>query len=786
MNDRAKPTATSNSAHRAAHANTTAQKQTAAANVPAKGPKAAKGEEGQRVETGEPSKTARKRREPGLAPSRSSSRLVAKTKGDNKGTSSHPTSYATPSERHIADPAEASNSESTTEAGNDNGGMIVEDTTETGNVAFGNTTFTSSGYTMARASSLPLVFGNAPPLSLEPLAENETPTRRVSYLGGRRSIPGGFDNLDDNSPPAQQRRCCFSFLDNHTTSGDAFETAFEENAPMLGVPMPIADSPRLRETAEGLRKQHEGFRASMASIAEVQALQKRALEDKDQQLAELRAQLNQASGNQVQETEERRSPRPASPTGTNTTDDLINSLQDDETPPQRNADSTPPSASETNKQISGLEAETTISDHDTTNNNKTTSSTDVPPRRTTGAYALSGTELRDITSASSAVPRPRVDTTQAHTVPPPLHPSFSAANPYDLALTAPDILRPCEVTRFPSGWPWKVEGWSTTEIKENLSTFTSSVWNKKEGPKAVAILMGNNPNVYQPLIRADGTLIEEKQAMDSIRRVFRQETGITVDVFSASTANTPDNYIPMFLVTNLTEDAITFYERLPIGVKTIVSFFIVPWNPPPSPYIFAFDNLHKLERSLANCRLVKEAIIRRWLELPNVRTFLTTKSDTSVPHDTEGLVEFLRQRMEVRAYDLEGEPVFNVYCRPPTVENYSKWMGIVRDNTPYIEYDIDGEVCVTKESRERRNFLGNGKKSGKGKGRFTVGRCSWCTSVDHSTKGCQPVNFDGWLGANANTVTVDTTGMDVGTGKRAPKKKDGREPLNGPRNPARK
>ncbi|KAK1223291.1 hypothetical protein PQX77_013829 [Marasmius sp. AFHP31] len=386
----------------------------------------------------------------------------------------------------------------------------------------------------------------------------------------------------------------------------------------------------------------------------------------------------------------------------------------------------------------------------------------------------------------AAVPRPRVDATQAHSVPPPLHPAFPIANPYDLALTAPDILQPCKVTRFPSGWPWKVEGWSATEVKENISAFTASVWNKKEGPKAVAILMGNNPNVYQPLIRADGTLIEEKQAMDSIRRVFRQETGITVNVFSASTANTPENYIPMFLVTNLTEDAITFYERLPIGVKTIVSFFIVPWNPPPSPYIFAFDNLHKLESTLENCRLVKEAVIRRWIELPNVRTFLTTKSDTSVPHVTEGLTEFLRQRMEVRAYDLEGKPVFNVYCRPPTVESYSKWMGIVRDNTPYIEYDIDGEVCVTKESRERRNFLGNGRKSGKGKGRFVVARCSWCTSVDHATRGCQPVNYDGWLGANANSVTVDTTGMEAGAGKRAPKKKDGRGPPNRPHNPVHK
>ncbi|KAK1222983.1 hypothetical protein PQX77_014147 [Marasmius sp. AFHP31] len=756
MNSRPKSTAI-NSAHKTAHANIASQKPTSTTSAPAKGPKAAKGEDGQRVETAEPAKTARKRRDPGLAPSRSSSRLEAKNKGDT---------------RELTD---ASGSGSTRETHVDSEERMVEDTPVTGGQAPDAVTFTTSGHLPARASSLPLVFGDAPPLVISPFAETGSPTR-YSYLGGRRSIPGGFDDLDDNSP-AQQRQRCFSFLDTPALD----ETLPGETTPSVEMPQAqtILDSPRLRETAEGLRRDHEEFRASMASIAETQTHQRRALEAKNQELAALRAKLDRVNATPAQEAVVPQTSRSASPTGTSTTDDLINSLQDEGNPPERTNVITPPSTSTAHEQNPSQE----VTNTDT---NNVASPHDPPPRRTTGTYALSGTELRDITSASAAVPRPRIDTTQAHSVPPPLHPAFPTANPYDLALTAPDILQPCEVTRFPSGWPWKVEGWSTTEVKENISAFTASVWNKKEGPKAVAILMGNNPNVYQPLIRADGTLIEEKQAMDSIRRVFRQETGITVDVFSASTANTPENYIPMFLVTNLTEDAITFYERLPIGVKTIVSFFIVPWNPSPSPYIFAFDNLHKLDNTLENCRLVKESIIRRWIELPNVRTFLTTKSDTSVPHDTEGLTEFLRQRMEVRAYDLEGKPVFNVYCRPPTIESYSKWMGIVRDNTPYIEYDIDGEVCVTKESRERWNFLGNGRKSGKGKGRFVVARCSWCTSVDHSTRGCQPVNYDGWLGANANTVTVDTTGMEAGAGKRAPKKKDGREPTNRPRNPARK
>ncbi|KAK1231268.1 hypothetical protein PQX77_005608 [Marasmius sp. AFHP31] len=754
MNNRGKP-ATTSSAHKAAHANIASQKPASTTSAQAKGPKAAKGEDGQRVETGEPSKTARKRREPGLAPSRSSSRLEAKNKGDNK------------------DLEETSNGGTTNEARIDDEERIDEDTQGIGSLGFDNATFASSGQMPARASSLPLIFGDAPPFSFMPSTENESPARGISYLGGRRSIPGGFDDLDENSPTQHRRR--FSFLDTHTPE----ETAPEENTPAIEPPQAIASSPRLRETAEGLRRHHEEFRASMATIAETQAQQKRALEAKDRELATLRAKLDQVNTTPAQEAVEQRVSGSVSPAGTNTTDDLINSLRDTETPPEQSNTTIPPSNSETAVQNPSPDTATT----DVPNS---ASPHDPPPRRTTGTYALSGTELRDITSASAAVPRPRVDATQAHSVPPPLHPAFPTANPYDLALTAPDILRPCEVTRFPSGWSWEVEGWSTTEVKENISAFTASVWNKKEGPKAVAILMGNNPNVYQLLIRADGTLVEEKQAMDSIRRVFRQETGITVDVFSASTANTPENYIPMFLVTNLTEDAITYYERLPIGVKTIVSFFIVPWNPPPSPYIFAFDNLHKLENTLANCRLVKEAVIKRWVELPNIKTFLTTKSETSVPHDTEGLVEFLRQRMEVRAYDLEGKPVFNVYCKPPTVDNYSKWMGIVRDNTPYIEYDVEGEVCVTKESRERRNFLGNGRKSGKGKGRFVIARCGWCTSIDHSTRGCQPVNYEGWLGANANTVTVDTTGMEAGAGKRAPKKKDGREPLNRPRNPARK
>ncbi|KAK1219894.1 hypothetical protein PQX77_017374 [Marasmius sp. AFHP31] len=648
MNSRSKPAA-NNSAHKAAHANIANQKPTSTTSAPAKGPKAAKGEDGQRVETGETAKTTRKRREPGLAPSRSSSRLEAKNKGDT------------------GDLADASVSGNATVAHVNSGETIVDDTSGTGRQTLDVATFTISGHMPARASSLPLIFGDAPPITLSPFAENGSPARGVSYLGGRRSIPGGFDDLDD-SPAQQQRRRCFSFLDTPNLD----ETVLGEHTPATDPPQTqtVVDSPRLRETAEGLRRHREEFRASMASIAETQAEQKRALEAKDQELATLRAELDRVNATPAQEAVEQRASGSASPTGTNTTDDLINSLRDKETLLDQGNATISPSTNGTDNQNSSQDAATTDA-HDTN------PPRDPPPRRTTGTYALSGTELRDITAASAAVPRPRADVTQAHAVPPPMHPALPTANPYDLALTAPDILRPCEVTRFPSGWSWKVEGWSATEIKENISAFTASVWNKKEGPKAIAILMGNNPNVYQPLIRADGTLIEEKQAMDSIRRVFRQETGITVDVFSASTANTPENYIPMFLVTNLTEDAIAFYDRLPIGVKTIVSFFVVPWNPPPSPYIFAFDNLHKLENTLENCRLVKEAVIRRWIELPNVRTFLTTKSDTSVPHDTEGLTEFLRQRMEVRAYDLEGKPVFNVYCRSPTVENYSKWMGIV-------------------------------------------------------------------------------------------------------------
>ncbi|KAK1223293.1 hypothetical protein PQX77_013831 [Marasmius sp. AFHP31] len=122
-----------------------------------------------------------------------------------------------------------------------------------------------------------------------------------------------------------------------------------------------------------------------------QAPWKRELEAKDQELAAPRAELDRVNATPTQETVGLRTSRSASPTGTNTTDDLINSLRDENNhPPEQSNVITPPSTKTSDEQ--DLSQETMAANtHDTAPPHKP------PPRRTTGTYALSGTELRDIT-----------------------------------------------------------------------------------------------------------------------------------------------------------------------------------------------------------------------------------------------------------------------------------------------------------------------------------------------------------------------------------------------------